>query len=97
MTSVEDEKYMKKILDDNILVIVVELLKKEDIYFIAIGLEILGNIFAFSEKKGRKKEFQNECYKIGIADILGKLQIHENQIIYEKTLKILDTYFETEN
>ena len=41
MTSVEDEKYMKKILDDNILVIVVELLKKEDIYFIAIGLEIL--------------------------------------------------------
>ena len=97
LTSVEDEKYMKKLFEDNILMIVSELLKNEDAYYIAIGLEILANIFAFSDKKGNKKEFQNECYKMGIDTILEKLQTHENQIIYEKTLNILDAYFETEN
>ncbi len=88
---------MKKLFEDNILMIVSELLKNEDAYYIAIGLEILANIFAFSDKKGNKKEFQNECYKMGIDTILEKLQTHENQIIYEKTLNILDAYFETEN
>ena len=96
MTNVEDEKYMKKIFEDNILMIILDLLKNEDAYYILIGLEILVNIFVFSEKKGRKKEFQNECEKIGISDILEKLQMNENQIVYDKTLKILETYFETE-
>ena len=96
MTNVEDEKYMKKIFEDNILMIILELLKKEDAFFILIGLEILVNIFIFSEKKGRKKEFQNECEKMGISDVLEKLQMNENQMVYEKTLTILETYFETE-
>ena len=97
MTNVEDEKYMKKILEDNILMIILELLKNEDVFYVLVGLEILVNIFVFSQKKGRKKEFQNECEKMGIADILEKLQMNENQIVYEKTLTILETYFETEN
>jgi hypothetical protein len=97
MTNVEDEKYMKKIFEDNILMIILELLKKEDAFYILIGLEILVNIFIFSEKKGRKKEFQNECEKMGISDVLEKLQMNENQMVYEKTLTILETYFETEN
>lgn len=96
MTNVEDEKYMKKIFEDNILMIILELLKKEDAFYILIGLEILVNIFIFSEKKGRKKEFQNECEKMGISDVLEKLQMNENQMVYEKTLTILETYFETE-
>ena len=96
LTNVEDEKYMKKIFEDNILMIILELLKKEDAFYILIGLEILVNIFIFSEKKGRKKEFQNECEKMGISDVLEKLQMNENQMVYEKTLTILETYFETE-
>jgi hypothetical protein len=96
MTNVEDEKYMKKIFEDNILMIILELLKKEDAFYILIGLEILVNIFIFSEKKGRKKEFQNECEKMGISDVLEKLQMNENQMVYEKTLTILERYFETE-
>ena len=97
MTNVEDEKYMKKIFEDNILMIILELLKNEDVFYILVGLEILVNIFIFSEKKGRKKEFQNECEKMGISDVLEKLQMNENQMVYEKTLTILETYFETEN
>ena len=96
LTNVEDEKYMKKIFEDNILMIILELLKKEDAFYILIGLEILVNIFIFSEKKKKKKEFQNECEKMGISDVLEKLQMNENQMVYEKTLTILETYFETE-
>ena len=96
-TLVEDEQYMKKNFEDNILMIILELLKNEDAFYVAIGLEMLANIFAFGEKNDKKKEIQNECEKIGISDILEKLQMHENQIVYEKTIKILDTYFDIES
>ncbi len=33
---------------------------------------------------------------MGISDVLEKLQMNENQMVYEKTLTILETYFETE-
>ena len=97
MTLVEDEKFMKKNFDDNILMITLELLKNEDAYYIIVGLEILVNIFVFGEKKGMKKEIQNECEKNGIMDVLEKLQMHDNQTVYEKTLQILEKYFEIEN
>ena len=87
-TLVEDEQYMKKNFEDNILMIILELLKNEDAFYVAIGLEMLANIFAFGEKNDKKKEIQNECEKIGISDILEKLQMHENQIVYEKKKKL---------
>ena len=96
LTYVENEKYMKIIFDDNILGIISELLKNEDNTFIIIGLESLSNILAFGEKKGKKKEFEHECEKMGILDHLEKLQMKESQIIYEKTLQILETYFDIE-
>jgi len=97
MTAVEDESYMKKVLDDNILMIISELLKNEDISFIIIGLESLSNILTFGAKKGKKKEFALECEKNGILDSLEKLQTNDNQIVYDKTLKILETFFEIED
>ena len=53
-------------------------------------------LLAFGEKKGKKKEFEHECEKMGILDLLEKLQMKESQIIYEKTLQILETYFDIE-
>lgn len=97
MTLVENDNYMKKIFEDNILMIILELIKNNDPFLIIVGLEMINNIFAFGEKKGRKKEIQNEIEKIGMMDILEKLQMHENQNVYEKTLIILETYFEKEN
>ena len=94
MTTVENENYMKKLIEDNIFMIDAELLQSDNSTFIIIGLEMLANLLAFGDKKGQKKEFQNECEKLGIIDTLEKLQMHESQIIYEKTLQIFDAYFE---
>ena len=97
MTSVENGEYMKKIFEDNILVIILELIKNKDITYIMIGLEALANILAFGEKNKKKKEFQIKREKKGILDVLEKLQMNENQFIYEKTLNILDAYFELQD
>ena len=94
MTTVENENYMKKLIEDNIFMIDAELLQSDNSTFIIIGLEMLANLLAFGDKKGQIKEFQNECEKLGIIDTLEKLQMHESQIIYEKTLQIFDAYFE---
>ena len=37
-----------------------------------------------------------EVEKMGMFDILEKLQYHPVEIVYEKTLKILETYFEVQ-
>lgn len=55
MTSVENGEYMKKIFEDNILMIILELIKNKDITYIMIGLEALANILAFGEKNKKKK------------------------------------------
>ena len=97
LSSVENEKYMKRLIDEGILLFVLESIKSEDAKFIALSLEILGNILAFANKKGELKKLIIEIEKLGLMDILEKLQMHDDQIIYEKTIQILDTYFEIEN
>lgn len=97
LSSVEDEQYMKKLIDDGILIFVYESMKIDDPQFIALSLEILGNILSFSKKNGNLKNILIEIEKIGMTDLLENLQVHKDQIIYEKTIQILDTYFETEN
>ena len=97
LSSVENEKYMQKLIDDGILIFVYECMKNDETQFIALSLEILGNILAFAKKNGNLNNFLSEIEKIGMVDILEKLQVHKDQMIYEKTIQILDTYFETEN
>jgi hypothetical protein len=97
LTSVENEKYMKKLIDDGILIFIYDSLKSDDCTFISISLEILGNVLAFGKKKGQIKNFMSEIEKLGIIDILEKLQVHEDQVIYEKTMQIVDNYLEIEN
>ena len=97
LSSVEDEKYMKKLVDDGILIFVNDCIKEQDAKSIALGLEILGNVLAFGKKKGELNYFIKEIETMGMVDILEKLQTHDDQVIYEKTMDILDNYFETEN
>jgi len=97
LTSVENELYMKKLVDDGILIIIFECMKTDVAKYIAISLEALANILSFGKKKGELKFFVNEIEKMGMFDILEKLQSHENDIIYQKTLQILENYFDTEN
>ena len=35
--------------------------------------------------------------RLGIFDRLEKLQLHPVEIVYEKVLKLLETYFDVEN
>ena len=97
LTSVENELYMKKLVDDGILIIIFECMKTEEAKYIAVSLEALANILSFGKKKGELKFFVNEIEKMGMFDILEELQNHENDIIYQKTLQILENYFDTEN
>ena len=96
LSSVENEKYMKKLLDDGLLIYIYEFMKNEESQVLAVSLEILGNVLAFAKKKGELNNLLNEIEKMGMVDILEKLQVHKDQMIYEKTIQLLDTFFETE-
>ena len=56
-------------------------------------------IYCLLEKKSNKSgpnPIVVEVEKMGMFDILEKLQYHPVEIVYEKTLKILETYFEVQ-
>ena len=101
LTSIENPIYMKKILDQGILKIICECLKLNDAKLLTICLEALGNLLAFGEKYSQNPEGDNpivyEVEKMGMFDILEKLQLHPSEIVYEKTLKILEKYFDIQN
>ena len=101
LTSVENPEYIKKILDQGILRIICNCLKMDDAKYLAVCLEAFGNLLAFGKKISQKTNLPNpiveEVEKMGMFDILEKLQLHPVEIVYEKTLKILETYFDTQN
>ena len=99
MTSVENNDYIKKILEQGILRIICDCLKMKDAKYLAVCLEAFGNLLAFGKKSN--PNVQNpiviEVEKMGMFDVLEKLQFHQVEIVYEKTLNILETYFDTQN
>ena len=101
LTSVENPIYIKKILDQGILGIICDCLKMDDAKYLAVCLEAFGNLLAFGKKNNPNPNGPNpiveEVEKMGMFDILEKLQLHPVEIVYEKTLKLLETYFDTQN
>ena len=99
LTSVENPEYIKKILNDGILRIMCDCLKMDDAKYLAVCLEAFGNLLAFGKKTNPDgpNPIVNELEKMGMFDVLEKLQLHPVEIVYEKTLKLLETYFETQN
>lgn len=97
LTSVESEKYMKKLVDDGILIFIYDCLKDDDNLFISISLEMLEHVLSYGKKRGELNLLMGEIEKMGMLDILEKLQVHEDEIIYEKTIHILENYFDIEN
>ena len=100
LTSVENFIFIKKILQQNILPIICEFLKLDDAKFLAVSLEALQNLLFFGKKFNNNNPsianpIVEEMDKMGMFDILEKLQLHPVEIVYEKTLKILETFFET--
>jgi len=98
LTSVENQIYIKKILDQGILRIICNCLKMEDAKYLAVCLEAFSNLLSFGKKSNKSgpNPIVVEVEKMGMFDILEKLQYHPVEIVYEKTLKILETYFEVQ-
>lgn len=99
LTSVENIEYMKIILKEGILRIICDCLKMEDAKYLAVCLEAFGNLLSFGKKSNPNgpNPIVNEVEKMGMFDVLEKLQYHPVEIVYEKTLKLLEMYFDTQN
>ena len=99
LTSVENPEYLKRILDQGILDIICDCLKMDDAKYLAVCLEAFGNLLSFGQKTcpNGPNPIVNQIEKMGMFDILEKLQYHPVEVVYEKTLKILETYFDTQN
>ncbi len=99
LTSVENPDFIKRILEQGILDIICNCLKMDDAKYLAVCLEAFGNLLAFGKKSfpDGPNPIVNQVEKMGMFDILEKLQLHPVEVVYEKTLKILETYFDTQN
>jgi hypothetical protein len=91
---------MEYIIKQGIIEIVCECIKINEPRYIAVSLEALSNLLEFG-KNYYTVEGKNQVVKmieqLGMFDVLERLQFHPVEIVYEKTLKILEAYFETEN
>ena len=98
LTSVIKPELIKKILNQNILGIIGKCLKTENAKYLAVCLEALNNLLSFGKKSNPKGDnpIAIEVEKIGMCDILEQLQFHPVEVVYDKTLRILETYFETQ-
>ena len=98
LTNVENPEYIKKILEQGILIIICDCLKLEDAKYLAVCLEAFGNLLSFGKKSNPNGPnfIVNEVEKMGMLDTLEKLQYHPVEVVYEKILKILETFFDTE-
>jgi hypothetical protein len=100
LTSVEKEECLEKILKQGILNTLGEVLKWSDAKYLAVGLEALNNLLAYGKKRQMKYNIQfneivMEIDKMGLSDVLENLQYHPVEIVYEKTKKLIENYFET--
>ena len=98
LTSVEKPEFMKKLFEQNILGIICNCLKMDNGKYLAVSLEALGNLLAFGKKNNPEghNPIVIEFEKMGMCEILEKLQFHPVEVVYNKALKLLETYFETQ-
>ena len=98
LTNIKDITYMKKILEQGILLTMNKCLLIDDTKNLAVNLEALGNLLAFGKdnKCDEVNPVVKEMERIGMIDVLEKLQTHPVEIVYEKTLKLLLEYFEVQ-
>ena len=87
---VENQKYIKKILDQNILDIIYDYIKEEKNYLIK-GLEAVVYILCFGQKYNYKNIMKEIC-NMRFLNTLEKLQLYPNKIINEKTLGFLEKF-----
>lgn len=99
LTSIEKKELMEVIIQQQIIEIICECLKSKDAKYLAVSLEAFGNLLSFGKKYSPNGEnfVVKRAEMLGMIDYLEKLQFHPVEIVYEKMIKILETYFDVEN
>lgn len=98
-TLVENEELIKSNFNNGILETICLILKMNDPKFIAVGIESLGNLLKCGKTHPNSDGSNPIVIKIeelGMLDVLESLQYNPIQIIYEKTLGLLEQYFDLE-
>ena len=92
---------MEYILKQGILELICHCLKSNDAKYIAVSLEALSNLLNFGKLYLTTEDGRNlivaKIGEMGMFEVLENLQLHPVEIVYEKTVKLLETYFDTEN
>ena len=97
-SQIKNNDYIKILLNQGLLEVICECLKSEESKDVAISLEALYNLLEFGQKNSSDGNnfiaFQIE--KMGLITVLENLQFHRNETIYEKALKLIETFFSYE-
>jgi hypothetical protein len=90
---------METIIQQGIIDMICNFLIEEEPRYIVVALEGLINLLEFGKKYYTilgKNEIVKRLDVLGMFDILERLQLHPVELVYEKTIHILDSYFEIE-
>ena len=94
----KNKNYLEKLLMNGLLKVICDCIKGEEIKEIIICLEALSHLLSFGEKYrvDDRNLIMEEIEKMGMYDILEKLQYHRNDIIYERAYAIIQNFFKYE-
>lgn len=94
LTLVQNPSSIKKILEQGVLDIIFDILKNEEGKYLVICLEALYNLLNFGKKNKKLYLILEKVEKIGMYEVLEKLQIHPLEQVYQKNLRILENFFD---
>ena len=97
-SQIKNKYYIKKLLNQGLLEIICECLKSEESKDVVLSLEALYNLLEFGEKNSTDGHnfIVSQIENMGLVTVLENLQYHRNETIYEKALKLIETFFSYE-
>lgn len=99
-TLVEKKELIESIFKDNIVESVCTILKFKPTKLIALALEAMCNLLKLGKNLYMNQDGSNpvaiQLEKSGMYDYIENLQYHESEIVYEKAISMIESYFEIE-
>lgn len=101
LTSVEKNEYIETLFKQGIVDVICKCLHNSEAKHLAVSLEALGNLLSYGKKyaeaHGGDNPVVQKIEQLGMFDKLESLQLYPVEVVYEKVIKLLETYFDTEN
>ena len=100
LTSIEKKELMEQIIKQQIVETIFSCLSFKEAKILAVSLEALGNLLAFGKQYytvNGVNEIVKKAEELGMFEVLEQLEYHPVEIVYEKVIKLLETYFDVEN